>query len=59
MKYGVSVVGLSDARLTLVRNRAAYALRRKRMDSLTVSLMLVNAKRFDPIFDATLGPAMA
>ena len=37
MKYGVSVVGLSDARLALVRNRAAYALRRKRMDSLTMS----------------------
>ena len=29
------------------------------MDSLTTSLMLVNGKRFDPIFDATLGPAMA
>ena len=59
MKYGVSVVGLSDARLALVRNRAAYALRRKRMDSLTMWLMLVNGKRFEPIFDATLGPAMA
>ena len=59
MKYGVSVVGLSDSRLALVRNRAACALRRKRMDSLTLSLMLVNGKRFDPIFDATLGPAMA
>ena len=59
MKYGVSVVGLSDARLALVRNRAACALRRKRMDSLTMSLMLVNGKRFDPIFDGTLGPAMA
>ena len=59
MKYGVSVVGLSDARLALVRNRAAYALTRKRMDSLTMSLMLVKGKRFDPIFDATLGPAMA
>ena len=33
MKYGVSVVGLSDSRLALVRNRAACALRRKRMDS--------------------------
>ena len=59
MKYGVSVVGLSDARLALLRNRAAYALTRKRMDSLTMSLMLVKGKRFDPIFDATLGPAMA
>ena len=59
MKYGVSVVGLSNARLALVRNRAACALRRKRMDSLTMSLMLVNGKMFDPIFDATLGPAMA
>ena len=59
MKYGVSVVGLSDARLALVRNRAAYALRRKRMDSLTMSLMLLNDRKFDPIFDATLGPAMA
>ena len=29
------------------------------MDSLTMSLMLVNGQRFDPIFDATLGPAMA
>ena len=28
MKYGVSVVGISDARLALVRNRAACALRR-------------------------------
>ena len=28
LKYGVSVVGLSDARLALVRNRAACALRR-------------------------------
>ena len=59
MKYGVSVVGLSDARLALARNRAACALRRKRMDSLTMSLMLVNGKKFVPIFDATLGPATA
>ena len=29
MRYGVSVVGLSDARLALVRNREACALRRK------------------------------
>ena len=41
MKYGVSEIGLSDSRLALVRNRAACALRRKRMDSLTMSLMLV------------------
>ena len=50
MRYGVSVVGLSDARLALVRNRAAFALRRKRMNSVTMSLMLVNAKRFDSDF---------
>ena len=29
MKFGVSVVGLNDARLALVRNRAACAFRRK------------------------------
>ena len=43
----------------MVRNRAAHALRRKRMDSLTMSLMLVSGTRFDPIFDVTLGPALA